>query len=99
MKAQPDNAAPFVLVLVDEPAPEVEPPVDYPAEPPATTVGELMNADRLCTACRWRLADGELDGEPLCLHCVEPVLERWVALEADPWLPLPELADDPWWTS
>lgn len=57
----------------------------------------MIGEDVLCSNCRVRLAGGDLDGLPLCIECVEPVLERWVALELDPWLEaaLPAFDDDP----
>lgn len=57
----------------------------------------MIAADVLCEQCRYRLADGDLDGHPLCVHCVEAVLERWVAVDADPYLEnlLPELGEGP----
>lgn len=58
------------------------------AEPHALT-------DVLCPHCRVRLADGWLDGEPCCATCADLVIARWVMLDADPWAPVPELDDDP----
>lgn len=57
----------------------------------------MIGADVLCEHCRYRLAAGDLDGRPLCLECVLPVLERWIATEVDPYLEthLPDLLDDP----
>ena len=40
--------------------------------------------DRLCNLCRFRLAECELDGEPLCIACADLAVERIVAFELSP---------------
>lgn len=38
----------------------------------------------MCNLCRSRAAECALDDEALCIECADLVLERWIAVAANP---------------